>query len=666
MKQHYELHLILALIALFSIASNLVTAQVLPQDSNALVNIYTTTGGANWINKTNWLSGNVTSWYGVSVRNNRVSSLTLSGNQLTGNFPGGAVALDSLRKLDLSDNALISIPDFHSLSVLDTLLVQNNKLTFSSLKPNVGAAAAFIYVPQDSVEIDVDTLVIEQSTFVMRTNVDTAAGINNLFQWYKEGAVVSGANARSYALLCFDSTMQGSYYCRIQNSAVSGLSLFRRAVMVRFQRLANAGADLAVCDSNAALSGNVSIAGSGVWSLVSGSGVIADSSLATSALSQLGVGANIFKWTIAGNALCAASSDLVTITRQLPPSFTNAGPDAEVCTTQYALQAATPAIGVGNWVVISGSGTVAQPSSPNSVVNGLSYGDNILRWQITNGVCPPAVFDEVKIFRADTLTGADAGLDISICPTDTAFAAALPLHTSGSWSLLSGSGNISESSNPASRITGLSQGDNWFVWTLANACGVNRTDSVKIQVYTFTTADAGVDRDVFYSPINPVKLAEGSAVAGGGNGTYTYQWSPAANLDDATAQHPKFSAPALGNYTFDVTVTDGHQCTATDQVNLTISKFEKLEVPTLITPNGDGLNDHLYAPGIESYPDNVMEIYDRFGELIFMQKGYVDEFAGIANQGMIQSGRRLETDTYFYVLRLSSDKVQKGYFELKR
>jgi len=48
-----------------------------------------------------------------------------------------------------------------------------------------------------------------------------------------------------------------------------------------------------------------------------------------------------------------------------------------------------------------------------------------------------------------------------------------------------------------------------------------------------------------------------SVYASGGSGEYTYLWSPAENLDDATAQNPVFTATESGDYTFTVTVSDG-------------------------------------------------------------------------------------------------------------
>ncbi|MES2732464.1 MAG: hypothetical protein V4714_11975, partial [Bacteroidota bacterium] len=42
-------------------------------DSLTLVDLYTSTDGANWFTKTNWLTGSVNTWFGVTVANGRVT-----------------------------------------------------------------------------------------------------------------------------------------------------------------------------------------------------------------------------------------------------------------------------------------------------------------------------------------------------------------------------------------------------------------------------------------------------------------------------------------------------------------------------------------------------------------------------------------------------------------
>jgi hypothetical protein len=64
------------------------TAQVLEQDSLALVAFYNSTGGPNWTHNNHWLTDPVSTWYGVTVEGDRVIELEFnSDNNLNGFVP---------------------------------------------------------------------------------------------------------------------------------------------------------------------------------------------------------------------------------------------------------------------------------------------------------------------------------------------------------------------------------------------------------------------------------------------------------------------------------------------------------------------------------------------------------------------------------------------------
>jgi Leucine-rich repeat (LRR) protein len=82
---------------------------VAASDSTALRNLYTSLAGPTWTERTNWLDPRrgVQTWTGVGVENGRVITLTLPNNNVRGVVATTAfVGLDSLRELDLSNNAL--------------------------------------------------------------------------------------------------------------------------------------------------------------------------------------------------------------------------------------------------------------------------------------------------------------------------------------------------------------------------------------------------------------------------------------------------------------------------------------------------------------------------------------------------------------------------------
>jgi len=104
------------------------------QDSLALVDLYNSTNGNGWINNTNWLSNvPVNNWYGVTVRNGRVTDLQLFSNNLNGPIPASIGNLSGLSNLRLYSNQLTgNIPStIGNLPVLTSLNLSNNQLTGS-------------------------------------------------------------------------------------------------------------------------------------------------------------------------------------------------------------------------------------------------------------------------------------------------------------------------------------------------------------------------------------------------------------------------------------------------------------------------------------------------------------------------------------------------------
>lgn len=78
---------------------------------------------------------------------------------------------------------------------------------------------------------------------------------------------------------------------------------------------ANAGPDQIICGgTSASLSGNIPSTGTGKWTLVSGSGTITSPNSANTTVTGLGLGNNVFRWSIA-NAPCSDATDDVIVKR---------------------------------------------------------------------------------------------------------------------------------------------------------------------------------------------------------------------------------------------------------------------------------------------------------------------------------------------------------------
>lgn len=82
-----------------------------------------------------------------------------------------------------------------------------------------------------------------------------------------------------------------------------------------------------------------------------------------------------------------------------------------------------------------------------------------------------------------------------------------------------------------------------------------------------------------------------------------------------------------------------------------------------ISPNGDGRNDFFFIKGIELYPDNTVEIYNRWGVKVFETQGYdnsASRFDGYSNgRATINNSDLLPTGTYFYIIKYKDNNSMR-------
>ncbi|MEE1175717.1 MAG: T9SS type B sorting domain-containing protein, partial [Paludibacteraceae bacterium] len=72
-------------------------------------------------------------------------------------------------------------------------------------------------------------------------------------------------------------------------------------------------------------------------------------------------------------------------------------------------------------------------------------------------------------------------------------------------------------------------------------------------------------------------------------------------------------------------------------------------------------DENWQVKNIENYPNSTLYIYDRFGKLLFKEKGNTDGWSGEYN------GRRLPSTDYWYILDIPEiDKQYEGHFTLMR
>ncbi len=162
---------------------------------------------------------------------------------------------------------------------------------------------------------------------------------------------------------------------------------------------ADAGPDqLNVAGDSAILQGNTPTAGTGLWSLLSGTGGnIADPSYPASSFEGLPGNDYTLAWTI--TTACDTSSDQVVVSFLCDPlpTLANAGPDqVNIPGSSTLLQGNAPLSGTGAWSIVSGlGGNVNDPSDPVSSFSGIPGITYTLRWTIST-FCASG-FDEVVV-----------------------------------------------------------------------------------------------------------------------------------------------------------------------------------------------------------------------------------------------------------------------------
>lgn len=96
--------------------------------------------------------------------------------------------------------------------------------------------------------------------------------------------------------------------------------------------------------------------------------------------------------------------------------------------------------------------------------------------------------------------------------------------------------------------------------------------------------------------------------------------------------------------------------------------LKEVSVSKLVSSNGDGLGyDFLEIKNIEYYPDNEIDIYNRWGNVVYHAKGYDNNTVKFV--GLNSKGKEVTDGVYYYALKIVDDlnpQTIQGYFILKR
>ena len=183
----------------------------------------------------------------------------------------------------------------------------------------------------------------------------------------------------------------------------------------------------------------------GIWTLENGTGIIVDPTNPSSTVTNLGVGTNVFRWTVDnGGCVPNATSDLLTIwvySADSPIAF--AGEDQDICQVgdPVFLVASVPVFpAYGEWSIVSGTGIFSDINDPNAQISNVPVGIHIFEWTVFNGPCANGITtDQITVVLYDTgQLQAVAGIDQELCsPQEVTVMNADPavFPGSGTWAL---------------------------------------------------------------------------------------------------------------------------------------------------------------------------------------------------------------------------------------
>jgi len=182
-------------------------------------------------------------------------------------------------------------------------------------------------------------------------------------------------------------------------------------------------------------------------------------------------------------------------------------------------------------------------------------------------------------------------------------------------------------------ISNLSTGEYYVTLTDANSC-------IKIDTLTLPSPE-----QILYTE----NIIDASCIGNNdgaitlqvynGNSPFTFSWDTDPAQSDSIAT-------GLTAGTYQVTITDTDDCEIVKTFDVLDGTITCIKIPTVFTPNGDGTNDKWIIEGIHLYPEVIVEIYNRWGDIIFESNGYNEPWDGTYN------GKELPISSYVFIIDL--------------
>ena len=175
--------------------------------------------------------------------------------------------------------------------------------------------------------------------------------------------------------------------------------------------------------------------------------------------------------------------------------------------------------------------------------------------------------------------------------------------------------------------------------TLTNVVSILNSDSLIVNVdVTHQTCEGQADGSIvtFISQ---------------GNTPFNYLWS----TGDTTSY---LNGLIAGEYMLNV--SDSLDCSAMLIIPIETDNQNCIVIPTAISPNGDGSNDNWIISGTNINVNISVEIYNRWGGLLYANDNYLNNWDGTYQEKPLSAG------VYYFIVKMSDEKVYTGSLTILR
>ena len=186
-------------------------------------------------------------------------------------------------------------------------------------------------------------------------------------------------------------------------------------------------------------------------------------------------------------------------------------------------------------------------------------------------------------------------------------------------------------------------------WTATDICGnfETHTQEITIEDNTPPTFDQDIRTPELYTKCDAIPAPqEFNAVDLCGTATVSYN---EVNIE----------GDCTNKYRIERTWRATDSCGNFREITQTVYLACDVEVFNAVSPDGDGLNDSFRIEGLECYPNNTVEIYNRWGVKVYETSSYDNfdnSFKGFSDGRTTMSrSEKLPTGTYWYILKYEYD-----------